>query len=229
MTIDIHSSEGRGITKADWLESRHSFSFAEYHNPQKTNFGKLLVLNEDYIAPGFGFGMHPHANMEIITIVLQGMLYHEDSLGNKAKIIPGEIQRMSAGKGIIHSEINPGKRKTHLLQIWIEPEIKNINPDYEQKKITFQKNELLPIVSGTQNAPLYMHQKATLFLGLFMKGKSFNYALPKNQGVYCFVIDGKVKINNTTLKQGDAAAITEENIEGTSLEHSHILLFEVPL
>src|SRR3989338_1596283 len=219
MTIDIHSSEGRGITKADWLESRHSFSFAEYHNPNQMNFGKLLVLNEDYIAPSYGFGMHPHANMEIITIVLQGALQHEDNLGNKAKIIPGEIQRMSAGKGIIHSEVNIGKRKTHLLQIWIEPEIKNINPDYEQKKIVFQKNELLPVVSGTQNAPLYMHQKATLSLGLFIKGKTFNYMLPKNQGVYFFVIDGKVKINNQMLKQGDAAAITEENIEGTSMEH----------
>lgn len=230
MILDIHRFSDRGRTKLDWLESQHSFSFGDYYNPKQMNFGKLLVLNDDLIQPGRGFGMHPHDNMEIITVMLEGTLEHKDSMGNIGIIQVGEVQRMSAGTGIVHSEFNHSKtEKVHLLQLWIEPKELDIKPSYEQKKFTLQKNKIITLVSGERSKNhLYLHQNAKISRGIFKSKEKIDYQPLKSNGTYIFMIRGKIKINNELLQAGDAIALTG-NMEIITIEPVDILILDVPV
>ena len=235
MKIEIHSSQERGTADYGWLHTRHSFSFANYYNPKRMGFGKLGVLNEDIIEPGQGFPTHSHDNMEIITIVLEGALEHRDSTGGHGIIKAGEVQRMSAGKGIEHSEYNHSRTgKVHLLQIWVETKEKNIQPGYEQKKFTGEqkRNKFLTIVKREKGKEwLYIHQNAVFSLCLLEKNKAVEYKTTwKGNGVYVFMVNGKAEIEGKKLGTGDAAAVTEANkIEITALEKTELLAIEVPV
>ncbi|MCU7496968.1 MAG: pirin family protein [Ignavibacteria bacterium] len=236
MNVNIQRSEDRGHAEHGWLHSRFSFSFADYYNPGKMGFGALRVLNDDIIEPSEGFGTHPHSNMEIITIMLKGVLGHKDSTGNAKTLKEDEIQVMSAGSGIQHSEYNNSKTESlNLLQIWIFTKERNIRPRYDQRYFSPQerKNKLQTVVSGKDiPGALYIHQDAYLSLGDFEKGTSFSYRIeePENRGVYLFVIDGSVSFNGEYLFKRDAAEISglkEINIHAD--ENSRILLIDIPL
>ncbi len=233
--IEIHSQAKRGATELEWLESRHSFSFGDYYDPARMGFGALHVLNDDIIAPGMGFGMHPHNNMEIISIVLKGALEHKDSEGNHGIIPAGDVQKMSAGTGIRHSEFNPSKKDAaHLLQIWISPKEKNIKPAYEQKSFSpsERKNRLAPIVLPEKTKDtIYIHQDAALYLGSLNAAKEISYKLmDKAHGVYLFVIDGEVSIDGKKVGKRDAAAVTAAaSLTLSAVENAEVLLIEIPL
>ncbi len=230
--IDIQRANERGSAEHGWLHTHFSFSFGDYYNQDRMNFGALRVLNDDTIDGGAGFPMHPHANMEIVTIVLEGALKHSDSMGNKGNIPAGDVQRMSAGTGITHSEANASKTvQAKLLQIWVIPREQNIEPSYEQKSFDKKerKNKFQIIVSPTGKG-LHINQDAYFLLGEFDKGKEASYKLTSTEhGVYVFIIKGKVKINGEELNERDAAGITEtEKIELKALSDSEVLLIEVP-
>lgn len=235
MKTIYHSASARGFADHGWLKARHSFSFADYYDDEKIHFGKLRVLNDDIIAPGKGFGTHPHNNMEIITIPLKGSLEHKDSMNNGSVIEAGEIQVMSAGTGILHSEFNPSeKEETELLQIWIFPEEKDVKPRYDQRRFnadSFQ-NTLKTIVNNTENDnALFIHQKAVLALSKASKGFKGEYVIkyPGN-GVYVFIIDGKCEVGNTILMRRDALGVTDtNNVLIEAKEDSFILFLEVPM
>lgn len=231
--IAIHKAEERGATELGWLYSKHSFSFGNYYNPKRIGFGLLKVLNDDIVEPGKGFGMHFHDNMEIISIVLEGSLEHRDSMSNHGIIKAGEVQRISAGTGIRHSEFNhSAKEKVHFLQIWIQTKERNIKPSYEQKKIDLKKNELVEVVSGKKNKNIiYIHQDAYFLMGNFDKNKTIGYKLNNpRHGVFVFIIGGFVEIGNDKLKKGDSAEIIEiNNLEFKTNKESKILVIEVPL
>ena len=234
MKIRIVRSSERGQTKLNWLDSRHSFSFGNYHDPKKMNFGLLRVFNDDVINAKNGFGMHFHDNMEIISIGIQGAIEHKDSMGNLGVIKENEIQTMSAGSGIKHSEFNNSTNQAHFLQIWIESKEQGIEPRYEQKKFTDAdlKNKIKLVVSGDKkDDALYIHQNAYFLLGNFEKGSKGSH-IPKNKanGIHFFVIQGSVTLENEKLKTADAAEITiSEKIEFKADEKSKILIIEVPM
>jgi len=231
----IQKEDERGIAEHGWLHSKFSFSFAEYYNPMKMGFGLLRVLNDDIIEPGEGFGKHPHNNMEIITIMLQGELEHKDNSGSGSVIRPGEIQVMSAGTGILHSEFNHSQLdRVNLLQLWIIPKERNIAPRYDQKLFPLDeiKNSLLKVVSGTKsNDTLYIHQNAAISLGKLDKGNKLVYNFSyKGNGVYLFVIKGNVSIDGTELNERDSAGIYEvDNFEISALTDSEFVFIEVPM
>ncbi len=231
----IHKADERGIAEHGWLHSKFSFSFAEYYNPMKMGFGLLRVLNDDIIEPSEGFGKHPHNNMEIITIMLQGELEHKDSSGSGSVIGPGEIQVMSAGTGILHSEFNHSQLDlVNLLQLWIIPKERNIAPRYDQKLFPLDeiKNSLLKVVSGTKsNDTLYIHQNAAISLGKLDKGNKLVYNFSyKGNGVYLFVIKGNVSIDGAELNARDSAGIYEvDNFEISALTDSEFVFIEVPM
>ncbi len=233
MKIEVQKSNERGKANYDWLSTYYSFSFANYYNPNKLGFGKLLVINDDIISPSKGFNLHSHDNMEIITIMLEGSIAHKDSMGNSYVIKENEIQAMSAGSGIIHSEFNPSKaKKTKLLQIWILPSEENIKPKYAQKEFKFAKNKLTYVVSnGKIKDTLKINQTAFLSIAKFEKNENLNYKLNnKSNGTYVFIIEGKIKINNNTLKERDTIEISEtDSFNIKFLEESKILFIEVPL
>ena len=199
----VYRSEDRGKANHGWLDSKFSFSFAEYYDPQKINFGMLRVLNDDIISPGTGFGTHPHNNMEIITIVLNGGLEHRDSMGTGSVIHKNEVQVMSAGSGITHSEYNHSDSDSlNLLQLWIFPKEKNIKPRYDQKYFyPDQKlNQLVTVVSGfNEEGSLYINQNAEIKLGDFEKDQNLKYKLRANCGIYLFLINGRVEVLNESL------------------------------
>lgn len=227
----IRNSVERFITKTDWLLSSHSFSFAEHYDSSRLNFGALQVLNEDFIQPESGFGMHFHKEMEIITIVLEGEILHQDSLGNKGSIRPGEVQRMSAGTGITHSEVNPGKKQSHLLQIWVRPRIKNLRPSYEQKKYNLKKNAFTLLVSDEQGAGVVrIHQDATFLFGVFEKEKIIRRGISAKKGIFIFVINGELQIEEFKLHHGDSAEITDMGeVQIAIKKETKLLLIEVPV
>lgn len=231
----IQKADERGIAEHGWLHSKFSFSFAEYYNPMKMGFGLLRVLNDDIIEPSEGFGKHPHNNMEIITIMLQGELEHKDSSGSGSVIGPGEIQVMSAGTGILHSEFNHSQLDlVNLLQLWIIPKERNIAPRYDQKLFPLDeiKNSLLKVVSGTKsNDTLYIHQNAAISLGKLDKGNKLVYNFSyKGNGVYLFVIKGNVSIDGAELNARDSAGIYEvDNFEISALTDSEFVFIEVPM
>ena len=231
----IYRSEDRGKANYGWLDTKYSFSFANYYNPKMMNFGMLRVLNDDTVAPSMGFGTHPHDNMEIITLVLDGQLEHKDSMGTGSVIYKDEVQVMSAGSGITHSEFNPSdKDAVKLFQIWIIPKEKNIKPRYNQKSFPLadRKNMLVPTVSGlNKEGSLYIHQDAEIYLGNFNKNRKINYQLsnPSN-GAYILVIDGSLKVGDEDLFTRDAIGISEtDNIEIEMLEDSNFLIIDVPM
>lgn len=231
----IHREKDRGRGEHGWLHTRYSFSFAGWYEPTRMGFGKLRVLNDDIVEANNGFGAHPHANMEIITIVTEGEVFHQDSMGNKYLVPAGDVQVMSAGTGVTHSEYNhsPDKRLA-LFQIWIEPKERNIKPRYAQKAFglgSVQNTlELLAAPNGVSGA-LLINQDAYVSSAHFDAGKTFEYELrsPKN-GVYVFVVEGIVSVASEELGYRDAIGILEEpRISISCKESSKILLFEVPL
>jgi len=233
--MQIHRSNERGAAKTGWLDTKYSFSFSNYYNPKRMGFGVLRVLNEDVFAAAKGFGFHEHDNMEIVTIVLEGQLEHKDNTGNHGVIKSGEVQAMSAGSGIVHSEVNPSpKEPVHLLQIWVETKEQNIKPSYAQKKFSSseRKNKLLEIVNGKKGSKaLYIHQDARFLIGDLEKGTELTHQLEKEEnGLFVFPIYGKISVEGKDVFQGDSAEITEaKKVSIKALEKSTVLVIEVPL
>jgi redox-sensitive bicupin YhaK (pirin superfamily) len=235
MKTILHKAETRGHADHGWLNTYHSFSFAGYYNPQRIHFGALRVLNDDYVAAGMGFGMHPHDNMEIITIPTSGQLEHRDSMGNQGIISKGEVQVMSAGTGIHHSEFNHSKEAAvHLFQIWVFPDKKGHTPRYDQKKFDFDslKNSFITIVSPWgEKEGLNIHQNAWFSIGRLNKNASYQYELKdKSNGVYAFMIEGDATINGEKLNRRDGLGISETGaLEITADSDAEILLMELPV
>ncbi|NBV06854.1 MAG: pirin family protein [Proteobacteria bacterium] len=230
--ITIRKSNERGAANHGWLKSFHTFSFANYYDPEHIHFGNLRVINEDYIAAGQGFGKHPHSDMEIITYVISGALSHQDSMGNASTILPGELQIMSAGSGVFHSEFNHEKdRETHLLQIWILPKLKQIKPRYDQKSFTkdFEKNDFVLVVSASgRDGSIRINQDAEIFSAKFSAGKKFNFIIKPQRKIWLQMITGKIFLNDQILTNGDAAAIdNEKEITIIAKENSEFLLFDL--
>jgi redox-sensitive bicupin YhaK (pirin superfamily) len=231
----LYKANERGHADHGWLNAYHSFSFANWYNPDKVQFGVLRVLNDDTIAPGMGFGTHPHDNMEIITIPLEGDLAHKDSMGNAEIIKFGDVQVMSAGTGIRHSEFNPNAdKRTKLLQIWLFPNKRNVEPRYQQITLDVKdrENRLQQILSpNPEDAGVWIHQDAWFHMGKFEKGITETYTVKRNgNGVYAFVISGTVTINGQTLETRDALGITNtEKLEITATSDAEILLMDIPM
>lgn len=231
--ITIRPQDQRGVANFGWLDSRHSFSFGHYYDPQHMGFASLRVINEDKVIPGKGFGTHGHQDMEIISYVLSGELEHRDSMGNGSVIRPGDVQRMSAGTGVRHSEFNASKiNPVHFLQIWIMPEQKGLKPSYEEKnfssKIKQGKLTLVGSRDGRDNS-VTIHQDVNLYLGSLTQSDRITQQIGNNRAVWLQVTKGKINLGDRLLQAGDGAAITEESeiaIAGHDL-NSEILLFDL--
>ncbi len=236
MKTMIYKAASRGHASHGWLDSWHTFSFANYYEPSRTHFGMLRVLNDDSVAPGMGFGKHPHNNMEIISIPLQGDLEHQDNTGTKAIIKKGDVQIMSAGTGIAHSEKNVShKEPVKFLQIWVIPNKQNAAPRYDQKTFSQEEkeNKLATVVSpvGTSDGGVQIHQDAWFSLGKLDKGTSLNYEIKKaGNGVFAFVLEGDVSINEIELNKRDGLGISEEtSLSIKAISDSELLLMEIPM
>ena len=231
----LHKAGTRGNANHGWLQSYHTFSFAGYYNPERMNFGVLRVLNDDTVAAGMGFGRHPHENMEIISIPLEGDLEHKDSMGNVAVIRSGDIQVMSAGTGIFHSEHNKNRDKeVKFLQIWIFPNQKNVKPRYDQITLDPEKrkNRFQQILSpDSEDEGVWIHQNAWFHLGSFEQEKEAEYEMKsKENGLYVFVIRGTVTVNNQQLESRDGFGIQEtDKVSFHTESDAEILLMEVPM
>lgn len=232
----LHKANTRGVANHGWLHSHHTFSFANYHNPERMHFGVLRVLNDDVVSQGMGFGTHPHDNMEIISIPLSGDLEHKDSMGTVAVIKKGDIQVMSAGSGITHSEYNKNKdQDVQFLQIWIFPNKRNVTPRYDQRSLNEEdrRNKLQQILSpNPEDEGVWIHQQAWFHLGKFDNGFQTEYVLKqKGNGVYAFVIQGDFTINHQALHSRDGFGIWDTDrihIQSDSAD-AEILLMEVPM
>jgi redox-sensitive bicupin YhaK (pirin superfamily) len=235
MKTIFHSSSSRGHANHGWLKSHHSFSFANYYNPEKIHFGALRVLNDDYVAPGMGFGEHPHQNMEIISIPLEGDLEHKDSMGNITVIKHGDIQVMSAGTGVYHSEYNKSKSNAvKFLQIWVIPNKQNVQPRYDQITLNLKdrENKLQQILSpNADDEGVWIHQNAWFHLGNFSADKTSTYNLKKEgNGVYVFLLKGNAIVADKELNERDAIGIWECNsFDFKSISDCEVLLMEVPM
>lgn len=230
--ITPRKSQERGHFDHGWLDTHHTFSFGAYSDPEHMAFRSLRVINEDAVAAGMGFGMHSHANMEIVTCVLEGALEHKDSLGNGEILRPGELQRMSAGTGIEHSEFNPSETDpVHLYQIWLFPEKRGIKPSYEQKAFpAAERHNALRLVASpaAANGSLLIHQDASIFLGTLDEGKTATHALRKDRGAWLQILRGKIDCNGVALSVGDGAAIEHESLLNLqALKNSEVLLFDL--
>lgn len=210
--IKIHDRDIRGRTKTGWLDSYHTYSFGNFRDPKRMGFRSLRVMNDDYVIPGAGFGAHPHSDMEIVTIILDGALEHKDSLGTGSIIRPGEIQRMSAGTGIEHSEFNPSNdNQVHLLQIWIRPEVRGMAPSYEQIKVPTENTGGFTLVGdrkGTDGA-ITIHQDVKMLLANVSAGQTASYTLQSGRGAFLHITKGQMVLQGETLKEGDAAEIED--------------------
>ncbi len=231
----IHKSESRGYADHGWLEARHSFSFANWYNPERVQFGALRVINDDKVAPGRGFSTHPHDNMEIITIPTQGGVRHQDNMGNEGVVMPGELQIMSAGTGVTHSELNASQDESlKLFQIWIFPDMQNVEPRYQQIKIKdhIHLNKINLLV-GPKNGPSEAWINQNAFISLFESDKeqTISYQLyEKTNGVYIFVVEGSIIIDDEELLQRDAIGLWEtEQVELSAKSDTKVLFFEVPM
>ncbi|MEQ8908585.1 MAG: pirin family protein [Vicingaceae bacterium] len=235
MNTVIHKAHTRGHANHGWLDTHHTFSFANYHNPERMHFGVLRVLNDDQVAAGKGFGTHPHDNMEIISIPLEGDLEHQDSMGNKAVIKQGDVQVMSAGTGIQHSEYNRNEdQEVKFLQIWLFPNQKNVKPRYDQISLSDikQNNEFYQILSPNKDDQgVWIHQNAWFHLGDFDQETNSSYQLKdKQNGVYVFVLDGEVEIEGQTLAARDGMGLWDtDEIKFKSKSGNRLLLMEVPM
>ena len=231
----FHPADTRGHANHGWLDTHHTFSFANYYNPDRMHFGVLRVLNDDRVAGGRGFRTHPHDNMEIISIPLEGDLEHKDSMGNVAVIKQGDVQSMSAGTGIRHSEFNKnGSQEVKFLQIWLFPRAKNVEPRYDQISIqeVARPNEFYQILSpDPYDAGVWIHQDAWFHLGEFEAGKSATYDLRKHgNGIYAFVIDGQGELNGQPVAKRDGFGVWDTNsLTFTATSSSKLLLMEVPM
>jgi redox-sensitive bicupin YhaK (pirin superfamily) len=233
----VHTAASRGTVRFDWLHAKYSFSFGNYYNPDRLGFGTLRVLNDDTIAPAMGFGKHPHKNMEIITLPQSGSLKHKDSMGNQGVIEAGDIQVMSAGSGIEHSEVNASNHQVlELFQLWIHSETQNVSPRYVQKKIAplLVKNTFTTIVKPKEMAledDIWIHQQAYISLGYFNSTTKTTYTLKQsNHGIYILVIEGSVLVANESLQHRDAVGLWETpDITMTVAENSRVLIVEVPM
>jgi redox-sensitive bicupin YhaK (pirin superfamily) len=235
MNAILHKANQRGHANHDWLDAWHSFSFAEFHDPKRTHFGLLRVLNDDTIAPGMGFGTHPHDNMEIVTIPLEGALEHQDSTGGSGVIRRNEVQVMSAGSGLKHSEFNHSKTEAvKLFQIWVFPKLRNITPRYDQRLFDpAARTNSWQVVAGGKERPeaLQINQDAYFSLGNLQKGKTLDYSLihPGN-GVYFMLVSGQVACAEQILDRRDALAISDApSFSIKALEDSELLVVEIPL
>jgi hypothetical protein len=230
--LTIRKSEERGHADHGWLKSHHSFSFADYFDPAHMGWGNLRVINDDLIAPGGGFGTHPHRDMEIVTYVTTGALAHKDSMGNGTTIPPGDVQRMSAGSGVRHSEFNIAPdQATHLFQIWIEPRDKGITPGYEQKSFAdAEKRGRLRLIAspdGTDGS-VTIHADAALYAGLFDAGESASLALDPARKAYVHVARGTLAVNGQSLQQGDAALLADESsLTLSDGDDAEVLVFDL--
>jgi hypothetical protein len=230
--ITVRRSDERGYADHGWLRSYHSFSFADYHDPRHMGFSSLRVINEDRIAPGTGFGTHGHRDMEIISYVLDGELAHKDSLGNGSVIRPGDVQRMSAGTGVMHSEFNhAADRVTHFLQIWIEPDRRGLAPGYEEKRFeAAEKRGRLRLIASPDGADgsVTLHQDARLYAGLFDGAETAKHALAPGRGAYVHVVRGALDVNGVPLAAGDAAMLRDESdVRVANGRAAEVLLFDL--
>lgn len=229
--IQLRPSASRGFADHGWLVARHSFSFADYYDPAEMGWGVLRVINEDRVAPGKGFATHGHRDMEIVTYVIEGALEHRDSLGNGEVIRPGEVQRMSAGTGVRHSEFNPSASEpTHLLQIWIEPRERGIAPGYEQQLLAPGENAWRLIASPDAAAgSTLIHQDATLRAARLASGAALDYALDPARLAYVHLVRGELLLNGQAMRGGDGAKIAEESaLHFVASQDSEVLLFDLP-
>ena len=228
--LTIRKSQDRGYADHGWLKSFHSFSFANYYDPQFMGWGNLRVINEDRISPGGGFGTHGHRDMEIISYVLQGNLAHKDSMGNIEGIPPGDVQRMSAGSGVMHSEFNHAPAETtHFFQIWIEPNVRGIAPSYEQKTVPpASKRGALSRIAGPDGAVVKIHADASLYAGLFDGAESAVLQIAPQRKGYVHLIRGSLNVNGVALSAGDAALLDGE--PSITLDHgddAEVLVFDL--
>lgn len=229
--IQVRTSQKRGHVKEGWLNSYFTFSFAEYYDPRHMGFKTLRVINEDRVDAHQGFGMHPHRDMEIITYMISGTLEHKDSMGNTLSINAGDVQRMSAGTGVLHSEMNNSSKEAHLLQIWIFPEKKGIAPSYEQRCFSPQEklNMFCLLVSKKKERDsLLIHQDVALCATILEKGKELEYPLAKDRSAWVQVVSGKLELNGNVLVAGDGAAIEhEKKLHFSAREKAEFLLFDL--
>ncbi len=227
------TSKERGYAEHGWLKSYHSFSFAEYYDPEHMGFGPLRVINDDWIAPGMGFGTHPHQDMEIITYVLEGAIAHKDSIGNGSTIRPGNVQYMSAGTGVRHSEFNPdAAHHTRLLQIWIQPDVLRQPPRYQEQQFSREeKLGRLRVVASPDGAEgsIAIRQNATLAIGLFEAGHSLEQAIAAGRLVYVHLARGSLTVNGVSMQEGDALMLQDEAILSLSEgQDAEVLVFDLP-
>ncbi|WP_048811946.1 pirin family protein [Methylobacillus flagellatus] len=231
--ISLRKAQERGHANHGWLDSYHSFSFSSYQDPEHMHYSVLRVINEDVIAPGMGFGMHPHRDMEIITYMLKGELRHEDSLGNGSVIRAGDVQRMSAGTGIVHSEFNASDRsQAHLLQIWLLPEEGGISPGYEEKHFAAEEKRdrwcLVASRDGREGS-LRIHQDVALYATVLSENQRIEYSMQRGRSVYLHVVRGSLIVDGLLLEAGDAAKVdAQQHIEITAGEAAEVLLFDLP-
>lgn len=235
MKKTIYKADSRGLAEHGWLTSRHTFSFADYYDPQRIRFGLLRVLNDDIVQPGMGFGTHPHDNMEIISIPLQGELAHKDSMGTKQVIKTGDVQIMSAGSGVTHSEFNNSDSElVNFLQIWVFPKERNITPRYDQKTLNLNDriNKIQMIISPEKDSKtLWINQDAYFSLAKLDENKSLTYEIKnKGNGLYIFLLDGDLNVADEILSKRDAIGLENlNNLEIKANKPSEILLIEVPM
>jgi len=231
--ITVRKSEDRGHFNHGWLDTYHTFSFGDYYEPEHMGFRTLRVINDDRVAPGRGFGTHGHADMEIITYVVEGALEHKDSMGSGSVIRPGDVQRMSAGSGIRHSEFNGSKTETvHLYQIWILPKTQGVEPSYEEKRFdrALMGNALLPLVTPNgRDGSLSMNQDASLFGALLAPGTHIRHELAAGRHAWVQVVKGSITTGPHALRAGDGAAVSEEaSVALSATEEAEVLLFDLP-
>jgi hypothetical protein len=230
---EIRRSAERGFADHGWLKSFHTFSFADYFDPEQVEFGPLRVINEDRVQAGAGFGTHPHRDMEILSYVLSGELAHQDSMGNGSTIRPGDVQRMSAGSGVRHSEFNPSKSEAvHFLQIWIQPNVRNIEPSYEEKRFsTEEKRGHLKLIASPDRADgsVLIHQDARVYAGLFDGAEQAELTVAPGRRIYLHVARGHLTANHIALEAGDALKVTEgEHVAVTHGRSAEVLVFDLP-
>ncbi|MHA3774587.1 pirin family protein [Verrucomicrobiota bacterium sgz303538] len=229
--VTVRRADERGHTKIGWLDSRHTFSFGEYYDPQHVAFRSLRVINDDNVAPGMGFGTHPHRDMEILTYVISGELQHRDSMGNGRIISPGELQAMSAGSGITHSEFNPSRANpVHFLQIWIIPSQRGLTPSYAEWKPATEPTQGLTLLGSTDsaNGSVQIHQDAQLFLGRVEAGQGVTHRTDSTRGLWVQVISGELEVAGEVLQPGDAVAVeSAAELTLNARQQSEFLLFDL--
>ncbi len=230
--LQLRKSNERGYADHQWLKSKHTFSFADYYDPKNMGFRNLRVINEDRIEGGTGFGSHPHRDMEIISYVVSGALEHKDSMGTKAIIRPGEVQRMSAGAGIVHSEYNHlPEEETHFFQIWITPKARGGNPGYGQKSFEKDLNEkklVLVVSESGRDGSIEIKQDADLYISRLKSGEDLEFKLREGRGVWLQMVKGRISVNGETLETGDALSFSDEELlKIKALDGSEFLLFDL--